>query len=125
RQERGKDHASAKLLIRWPEFISDARVRNGHASWAKAIDVADDMEVAVELDTCAQCSARSAATEQARQLHEAEILEVHDIAGSGRLERRGLGDGILGPIEVDPSEVGALGGQGDGRFFRLKANLEF
>ena len=58
-----KDHLSSNFLIRWPEFISDARFRNGHATWAEAIDVADDAEVAVELDACAECSARSAATE--------------------------------------------------------------
>jgi hypothetical protein len=58
-----QDHLSANFLIRWPEFISDARLRNRHASWAEAIDVTDDMKVAVELDACAECSARSAATE--------------------------------------------------------------
>ena len=49
---------------------------------------------------------------------------MHNVAVLRRLEGFGFSDGILRPVEIGASEVGALGGEGDGRLFRLVEDIE-
>src|SRR5271157_1346587 len=58
----------------------------------------------------------------------AEIAEADYVGGAGVadvivLQLFGFGYGILGPTQVDASEVGFLGGESDGRFLGLVENL--
>src|SRR4029077_10732149 len=85
------------------------RFRKGSLLLAGAVDVGDDVQVLVELNACSQCTARfPSAVQQAGQLNEAQILEVHDVAAFRWGEGLGFGDRVLGPVEVHASEVGFL-----------------
>ena len=106
-----------------------ARFRDSHALPPRAEDIADNIQVAIKLNTRAKWLRRlivtaAQATEQTGKLRVAKVLKVHDVALRGRFENFRLGDGILRPIEVGASKIRALGGESDGRFFRLVANLE-
>ncbi len=106
-----------------------ARFRDSHALPPRAEDIADNIQVAIKLNTRAKWLRRlivtaAQATEQTGKLRVAKVLKVHDVALRGRFENFRLGDGILGPVEVGASKIRTLGGEGDGRFFRLVANLE-
>src|ERR1039458_7241783 len=68
---------------------------------AGAEDVGDYVQVLVELHACAECLARfTTAAQQAGQLREAQVLELHDIAAWRRIECLGLGDWVLCPVQV-------------------------
>src|SRR4029077_16814144 len=72
---------------------SSIRFWRGGTFLARAEDIGDNMEVLVELHTRAQGSSRlTPAAQQAGQLHEAQILKVHDIAAFRRWERFGFRD---------------------------------
>lgn len=98
--------------------------REQFAIWAGAVEVTDDVQVAVELYASAESFSSWVATEQVGQLHEAEILEVDNVALLGRVGRFRLRNRILRPVEVHTSEIGTLGGEADGRLFRLVADLK-
>ena len=98
--------------------------REQFAIWAGAVEVTDDVQVAVELYASAESFSSWVATEQVGQLHEAEILEVNNVALLGRVGRFRLRNRILRPVEVHTSEIGTLGGEADGRLFRLVADLK-
>src|SRR5580704_4674133 len=105
------------------------RLRDGRAVLARAVDVSDDVEVVVESNACAErpagfASAAKQTTEQAGHLHEAQILEVHDVSALRRLERFGFRDGVLCPGEIDASEVGFFRSQRDWSFLGLVADVE-
>src|SRR5208283_4302491 len=81
------------------------RFGDGYSPLAGAVDVAYDPQVLVELNAGAECSAWfTPATQQAGQLHKAQILKLHDISAFRRLQRSCLGDRVLRPVEVDASE---------------------
>src|SRR5258706_6932666 len=52
-----------------------------------------------------------------------EILEAHDVGNWWFINLLGLGDRVLGPVEIDAAEIAFLGGQRYGRLFRFVANL--
>src|ERR1019366_7659044 len=127
---RGKASTSREELGRlssgWlsEELVSiGMRFRDGYSLLAEAEDITYDPQVFVELNACAECPARfTSAAQQAGQLHEAQILEAHDVSAVGK--RFGFCDWILRPVEVSTSQVGFLRGQRRRSFFRLIAEFK-
>ena len=70
------------------------------------VDVADNMQILVELHRLAESTAP--ARQRARDAGIAQVLEKNDIALLRRLQRFGFGDGILRPIEKYSSDVRVL-----------------
>src|ERR1700683_1143329 len=86
---RQEEIESSRLLDGCERLVSGlAGFGDGDTFCAGAVDIADDVEIAVELDAGAERSGgfvAAAPGEQAGELQEAEILEVHNVALRGRV----------------------------------------
>src|ERR1700722_15999330 len=102
--------------------LSLGRFRNDYTFFSHAIDIADDVQVLVQLNGLAQWTISF--SKQAHRSGVAHILEINDVAFLRCAKRFRLHYGILRPSQERSSYVRLLRRQSRRRFFRLVSNFQ-